>query len=65
MNNQFNFPNYEHKFTKDEGAFKETNHSEQKEHYKNKRDEDLIIEENTIYEIDRNCAERLKRNRRR
>lgn len=25
------------------------------------RDEDLIIEENTIYEIDRECYERLKK----
>lgn len=28
-----------------------------------KNDDDLIIEENTIYEIDRDCAERFKRNR--
>jgi hypothetical protein len=28
-------------------------------------DEDLIIEENTIYEIDRECYERLKRQKRR
>ena len=28
---------------------------------KRKDDEDLIIEENTIYEIDRECYERLKR----
>ena len=26
-----------------------------------KSDEDLIIEENTIYEIDRDCVERLKK----
>ena len=26
-----------------------------------KRDEDLIIEENTIYEIDRDCFDRLKK----
>lgn len=65
MNNQFNFPNYEHKFNKGEGAFKEAKGLGQKELYENKRDEDLIIEENTIYEIDRNCVERLKRNRKR
>lgn len=29
------------------------------------RDEDLVIEENTIYEIDRNCYERLKRQKKR
>lgn len=26
-----------------------------------KKDEDLVIEENTIYEIDRECYERLKK----
>ncbi len=26
-----------------------------------KRDDDLIIEENTIYEIDRDCFDRLKK----
>lgn len=30
-----------------------------------KEDKDLIIEENTIYEIDRECFERLKKQRRR
>jgi hypothetical protein len=29
------------------------------------KDEDLIIEENTVYEIDRECYERLRRQRRR
>jgi hypothetical protein len=28
-------------------------------------DEDLIIEENTVYEIDRECYEKLKRQRKR
>ncbi len=28
-------------------------------------DEDLIIEENTVYEIDRECYERLKKQRKR
>ncbi len=28
-----------------------------------KRDDDLIIEENTIYEIDRDCFDRLKKQR--
>ena len=32
---------------------------------KRKGDEDLIIEENTVYEIDRECYERLKRQRKR
>lgn len=39
--------------------------SQQNEISRSKRDEDLIIEENTIYEIDRDCVERLKRNRKR
>ncbi len=30
-----------------------------------KSDDDLVIEENTVYEIDRECYERLKRQRRR
>lgn len=30
-----------------------------------KSDEDLIIEDNTIYEVDRDCYERLKRQRKR
>ncbi len=32
---------------------------------KKQKDEDLIIEENTIYEIDRECYERLKRQKKR
>lgn len=32
---------------------------------KRKEDDDLIIEENTVYEIDRECYERLKRQKRR
>ncbi|NLL72537.1 MAG: hypothetical protein GX237_03325 [Clostridiales bacterium] len=35
-----------------------------KDTLRKKSDEDLIIEENTIYEIDRDCVERLKRKRR-
>ena len=35
----------------------------EKERSRSKSDEDLIIEENTIYEIDRDCVERLKRKR--
>lgn len=30
-----------------------------------KSDEDLIIEDNTVYEVDRDCYERLKRQRKR
>ncbi|TAH75099.1 MAG: hypothetical protein EWM47_00020 [Anaerolineaceae bacterium] len=65
MDNQFNQPNHENKFTKGDGSFRDTSRPNQKEPFEKKRDEDLIIEENTIYEIDRDCVERLKRNRRR
>ncbi|MDD4113949.1 MAG: hypothetical protein PHC56_13100 [Herbinix sp.] len=65
MNNQFNFPNNKNKSTKREGEGKEINPLDKGESFGNKRDDDLIIEENTIYEIDRSCVERLKRNRRR
>jgi hypothetical protein len=65
MDSQFNLPNNEKKLTKVEGGYREISRLNQEELFKGKRDEDLIIEENTIYEIDRNCVERLKRNRRR
>ncbi|NLK99179.1 MAG: hypothetical protein GX271_00770 [Clostridiales bacterium] len=65
MNNQFNYPNNEYKFIKKEKGSNEVSSQTQKEQRSNKSDEDLIIEENTIYEIDRECVERLKRNRRR
>ena len=58
MNNQFNFPDNKNKFT-------DANRSGKKESFDNKIYDDLIIEENTIYEIDRKCVERLKRNRKR
>lgn len=65
MNNQTNYPNNKDKFTKWGASSKDINRPNQKEQNPNKRDEDLIIEENTIYEIDRECVERLKRSRRR
>ncbi len=39
--------------------------SNRSESSNSKRDEDLIIEENTIYEIDRECYERLRKLKRR
>jgi|GEM_PF-576404 hypothetical protein len=30
---------------------------------KSKKDDDLVIEENTVYEIDRECYERIKKQR--
>ena len=65
MNNQFNFPNYEHKSTKGESAHNETDQVSKNVQFNNKRDEDLIIEENTIYEIDKDCVSKLKRYRKR
>ena len=67
MDNNYNNPNNQfwNNYIKRDNEFSEVKLSQQKEPSKNKRDEDLIIEENTIYEIDRNCVERLKKNRRR
>ena len=41
----------------------ETNSSIRSNRFEQIKDEDLIIEENTIYEIDRECYERLRRKR--
>lgn len=67
MDNHNNYPNnyYGYKYAKSEEKFKDTGRPSHKETSGRKRDEDLIIEENTIYEIDRDCVERLKRNRKR
>ncbi len=61
MDSQYNSYNY----TKGKGSFNNAGRPIQKEIFKGKNDEDLIIEENTIYEIDRDCVERLKRSRKR
>lgn len=65
MDNQYNTPGNGFRYTKEEGSFKDTSRPNSKVTSDSKRDEDLIIEENTIYEIDRDCVERLKRNKRR
>lgn len=65
MDNQYNTPGYGLRYTKGEGSSKSVNRPNRKETSISKSDEDLIIEENTIYEIDRDCIERLKRNRKR
>ncbi|MBH1942203.1 hypothetical protein I5677_14985 [Mobilitalea sibirica] len=44
---------------------KDPNNTSDKRNKIQKKDEDLIIEENTIYEIDRECYERLKRQKKR
>ncbi|MHB8129882.1 MAG: hypothetical protein ACYDEX_12865 [Mobilitalea sp.] len=53
------------KYEKPSNSMSENNN--QREATKNQRegDEDLIIEENTVYEIDRECYERLKRQKKR
>lgn len=67
MDNHNNYPynDFGYGYAKDEGKFKDTNRPGQNKTTGRKSDEDLIIEENTIYEIDRECVERLKRNKKR
>ncbi len=65
MNNQFNYSNNANRFISKDSSSKDASRQGQKEQISRKRDDDLIIEENTIYEIDRDCVERVKRNRRR
>jgi len=65
-----NYNNYPYKYfgygyAKEEGKSKDTNRPGQNKPAGRKSDEDLVIEENTIYEIDRECVERLKRNKKR
>lgn len=67
MDNHYNYPfNYfKYGYGKEERNYKDPGSPDQRENYGRKGDEDLIIEENTIYEIDRECMERLKRNKKR
>lgn len=67
MDNHNNYPRYYYGYgyTRDEGNYKNTNRPGHRETSGRKSDDDLIIEENTICEIDRECLERLKRNRKR
>jgi hypothetical protein len=48
-------------YVKKDGTTKDRTDSNGKASIERKRDEDLIIEENTIYEIDRDCFDRLKK----
>ncbi len=52
-------------YIKRDKAAKEETDSKGKALIERKRDEDLIIEENTIYEIDRDCFDRLKKQKKR
>jgi len=66
MDSHKNYPYnyYGYDYAKGDGKYKENSFG-QKEPSGKKNDEDLVIEDNTIYEIDRECMERLKRNKKR
>ncbi len=54
-----------YRYGKQEETTKEGTETNGKASITRKRDEDLIIEENTIYEIDRDCFDRLKKQKKR
>lgn len=56
---------YGYRYTRDKKYPNDIIRTRQQDTSVNKKDEDLIIDENTVYEIDRNCMERLKKNRKR
>lgn len=67
MNNHYyNFQNNnkKYRYAKD-NKYSDSGRQKQRNTNGVKGDEDLIIEDNTIYEIDRGCVERLRRSRRR
>jgi hypothetical protein len=67
MNNhyyKFQNNNKKYRYAKD-NKYNDSGRQKQKNTNGVKEDEDLIIEDNTIYEIDRDCVERLRRSRRR
>ncbi len=49
-------------YDKPMNSFKENNHPDSLK-ISSEMEDDLIIEDNTVYEIDRECFERLKRQR--
>ena len=63
MGNQFYHPDNNDGFKYDKGKLSKGEASTKDVNLKNtgKKDEDLIIEDNTIYEVDRDCFERLKK----
>ncbi|HKL99367.1 MAG TPA: hypothetical protein VJZ06_05620 [Mobilitalea sp.] len=63
MDNQFYHPGNTDGFNYDKKKLSEWEATTTDLNMKNtgKRDEDLIIEDNTIYEVDRDCFERLKK----
>lgn len=60
MRNEFYRPGDNSGFQYDKNTFTSRDNKAQS-NMRKARDEDLIIEENTIYEIDRECYERLKK----
>jgi len=52
-------------YEKQSNSVSENNDQSEVSKNRRERDEDLIIEENTVYEIDRECYERLKRQKKR
>lgn len=52
-------------YLKNQNNLKESGINKDKAIDSRKRDEDLVIEENTVYEIDRDCYERLKSKKKR
>lgn len=67
MDSQFYRPGDKNGFqySKKEDTINDTDRVSRESMNLRKRDDDLIIEDNTVYEIDRECYERLKKQKRR
>ncbi|NLY47973.1 MAG: hypothetical protein GX059_03000 [Clostridiales bacterium] len=69
MNNQFYSSDYNNRhvkrFVKGDSGIMNAGFRYDKGSRRRLSDEDLVIEDNTIYEIDRECVERMKRNKKR
>ncbi len=66
MDNLYMGPgNNGNRYGKQEDLTKDGTDSNGKASIARNRDDDLIIEENTIYEIDRDCYDRLKKQKKR
>ena len=56
---------YGYRYEASNAAAKDNGNSNDLDNGRRNKDDDLIIEDNTIYEVDRECYERLKRQRKR
>lgn len=65
MDNQFYRPSNNNGFQYSTNVSRNQMNIKQDSQTSNKRDEDLIIEDNTIYEIDRECYERTRKQKKR